>query len=94
MDKLTEAVVTILSLIVGVAILSVLVSPKAQTSQVIQATASGFGNSLAVAMSPVTGQQMNGGQGIITSYPGSIEGARPCNGTTLAPSLKAILSIP
>jgi hypothetical protein len=65
MDKLTEAVVTILSLIIGVAILSVLVSPKAQTSQVIQASASGFGNSLAVAMSPVTGSPTN----INLSYP-------------------------
>lgn len=70
MDKLTEAVVTILSLIVGVAILSVLVSPKAQTSQVIQATASGFGNSLAVAMSPVTGANVN----INTSYPAANSG--------------------
>jgi hypothetical protein len=67
MDKLTEGVVTIFSLIIGVAILSVLVSPKAQTSQVIQATASGFGNSLAVAMTPVTGENVN----INTSYPNS-----------------------
>lgn len=88
MDKLTEAVVTILSLIVGVAILSVLVSPKAQTSQVIQATASGFGNSLAVAMSPVTGQTMNGGQGIITSYPGSNQGGFPTFGGSGMPGFQ------
>jgi len=65
MDKITEAVVTVFTAIIGVAILSVLVSPKAQTSSVIQAVASGFGNDLAVAQSPVTGNAVN----INTSYP-------------------------
>jgi hypothetical protein len=55
MDKITHGVITVFTLIVGVAILSVLVSPKAKTSAVIQATASGFGNDLAVAEAPVTG---------------------------------------
>lgn len=82
MDKLTEGVVTIFSLIIGVAILSVLVSPKAQTSQVIQATASGFGNSLAVAMSPVTGAQTT----INLSYP-SGGGGMPTFGGSGAPAL-------
>lgn len=76
MDKITEAIVTILSLIVGVAILSVLVSPKATTSQVIQATASGFGNDLAVAMSPVTGSQTN----INLTYPNATTGGMPTFG--------------
>jgi len=67
MDKITEGVVTVLTLIIGVAILAILVSPKARTSQVIQATASGFGNDLAVAESPVTGAQTN----INLSYPDS-----------------------
>ena len=71
MDKLTEGVITIFSLIIGVAILSVLVSPKAQTSQVIQSVASGFGNSLAVAQSPVTGNAVQ----INTSYPGGFGNA-------------------
>lgn len=66
MNNITEALVTVATAIIGVAILSVLVSPKSETAQVIQATASGFGNSLAVAMSPVTGAQVN----INTSYPG------------------------
>jgi Na+-translocating ferredoxin:NAD+ oxidoreductase RnfA subunit len=66
-DKLTEAVVTVFTAIIGVAILSVLVSPKAQTSQVVQSVASGFGNSLAVAMTPVTGERVQ----INTSYPSS-----------------------
>ncbi len=65
MDKIVEGGVTILTLIIGVAILSILVSPKAHTSQVIQATASGFGNDLAVAEAPVTGAQTN----INLSYP-------------------------
>lgn len=67
MDKLTEAVVTVFTAIIGVAILSVLVSPKAKTSQVIQSIASGFGNSLAVATAPVTGERVK----IDTSYPAS-----------------------
>lgn len=65
MNSLTEAVLTILMAIVGVAILALLVSPKAKTSEVVQALASGFGNSLAVAQSPVTGNKVN----IDTSYP-------------------------
>ncbi len=67
MDGITEAVVTVFTAIIGVAILSVLVSPKARTSQVIQAVASGFSNSLAVAQSPVTGNPVR----IDTSYPSS-----------------------
>ena len=70
MNQLTEAVVTVFTAIIGVAILSVLVSPKARTSQVIQSVASGFGNSLAVATAPVTGAQVN----IDTSYPGQNNG--------------------
>jgi hypothetical protein len=66
MHEITEAIVTVFTAIVGVAILSVLVSPKATTSQVIQATASGFGNSLAVAEAPVTGANTP----INLSYPG------------------------
>ncbi len=46
---------TIAALIVAVAIVALLVSPKAKTSSVIQASASGFANNLGVAESPVTG---------------------------------------
>ena len=70
MDAIIEAVVTIALAIVGVAILATLVSPKARTSQVIQASASGFSNALAVAQSPVTGNRVR----IDTSYPGSTGG--------------------
>jgi hypothetical protein len=85
MDKLTEGVITILSLIVGVAILSVLVSPKAQTSQVIQSIASGFGNDLAVAQSPVTGNSVS----INTSYPsGGNMGGLPSFGGSGIPTFQ------
>jgi hypothetical protein len=66
MTPLVEAGVTILTAVVGLAIISVLVSRKAQTPQVIQSAASGFGNILGVAESPVTGA----GYGINLSYPG------------------------
>lgn len=66
LDKLTEGIFSILTLIVGVAILAIIVSPKAKTSDVIQASASGFVNSLATAESPVTGEHVN----IVSSYPG------------------------
>lgn len=67
MDKITEAVVTIAMGIIAVAIIATLVSKKANTPAVIQATASGFGNSLAVAESPVTGAQTQ----IDLQYPGT-----------------------
>ena len=67
MDKIVEAATTVFIAIIGVAILATLVSPKAKTSSVIQAIASGFGNDLAVAQSPVTGNAVR----IDTSYPSS-----------------------
>jgi len=71
MNNITEALVTVFPAIIGVAILSVLVSPKAKTAAVIQATASGFGNSLGVAMSPVTGANIQ----YDLSYPQDSNGA-------------------
>lgn len=55
MNALTEAAVSIALAIVGVAILAVLVSNKANTVGVIQAFSSAFGNALGVATAPVTG---------------------------------------
>lgn len=66
MNAITEAVVTIASLIIGVAMISVIVSKNANTTGVIQAGASGFGNALGVAESPVTGANMQFSLG----YPG------------------------
>lgn len=59
MNNTVEAVVTIATAITGVAILAVIVSRKSNTANVIQAAASGFANSLGVAVSPVTGQSYN-----------------------------------
>lgn len=67
MSSMTEGLVTIALAIVGVAILAVLVSKNANTTGVIQAASSGFGNSLAVAESPVTGSATS----INLSYPSS-----------------------
>ena len=59
MNALTEMLVTIGTAIVGVAILSVLVSRKSNTAGVIQAAGSAFGNSLGVAESPVSGTSLS-----------------------------------
>lgn len=71
MGQLTDAALTILMAIIGVAILAVLVSRKSQTIGVIQAASSGFSNALGMAMSPVTGTAAN----INTAYPRSTMGA-------------------
>jgi len=74
MGAITDAGVTILMAIIGVAILAVLVSRKSQTTQVIQAAASGFSNALGMAMTPVTGTSAS----INTAYPSS-----PMGGITI-----------
>lgn len=66
MSKAGETFSAIAVLIIGAAIVSVLVSQNAQTSNVIQAIASGFGNILSVAVSPVSGAQSGG---ISLGYP-------------------------
>lgn len=66
MSTFAEMVTTIALAIVTVAIVSVVVSKKAQTPQVIQASGSAFSNALAVAESPVTGATYH----IDLSYPG------------------------
>jgi len=54
MNSITEGVVTIATAIVGVAILSVLVSKNSQTPQVLGAAGSAFSNALSAANAPVT----------------------------------------
>jgi hypothetical protein len=66
MDEVRQTILGIVGLIVAVAIVSVLVSKKAQTPQVIQAAGSALGNNLGVAESPVTGATYH----IDLSYPG------------------------
>lgn len=67
MDKFVESGTTIVLAIVGLAIISVLVSRKANTAGVIQAGASGLGNDIGVAASPVTGANI----GFSLGYPSS-----------------------
>lgn len=55
MDNFFKMLEGIAGLIVAVALVAVIVSKNADTPQVIQSAASGFGNSLAVAEAPVTG---------------------------------------
>lgn len=59
MNSLTEGIITIALMIGGIALASVLVSRNANTTGVIQAAASGFGNDIAVAQSPVTGSNVS-----------------------------------
>lgn len=54
-DQLISSVVTVLTAIIGVAIIAVLVSRNANTTGVISAGASGFSQALSTALSPVTG---------------------------------------
>lgn len=72
-DQLITSVVTVATAIVGVAIIAVLVSKQANTSQVIGAAGNAFSSSLAAAVSPVTGGSFGGGNfaggiGTIPSY--------------------------
>ena len=55
MTNFWEGVVTIGWAIVTLAMVSVVVSKKAQTPQVIQAAGSAFSNALGIAEAPVTG---------------------------------------
>lgn len=59
MNTLTEGIITIALMIGGIALAAVLVSRNSNTTGVIQASASGFGNDLAVAASPVTGASVS-----------------------------------
>lgn len=54
-NTFTEATVTIVLAIVGLAVVATLVSKNAKTGSIIQNAASGLGNDIAVAQSPVTG---------------------------------------
>lgn len=55
-DQLISSVVTVLTAIVGVAIIAVLVSNKANTAGVLSAGGGAFATALEAAVSPVTGQ--------------------------------------
>ena len=58
-DQLITSIVTVITAIIGVAILAVLVSRQSNTSGVINAAAGGFATDLRAALSP-----LGGGSGI------------------------------
>lgn len=55
MNQVVEPIVTIATAIIGVAILAVLVSNRAQTAGVLTAFGNAFANMLSAATGPVTG---------------------------------------
>jgi hypothetical protein len=59
-DHLITSLVTIATAIIGVAIIAVLVSQRAQTGSVIQAAGQAFSSALNAAESPVTGSGLGG----------------------------------
>lgn len=67
MSTFTEAMVTVLVAIVGLGVVSVLVSRRSQTPQVIQSAGSAFSNALGIAEAPVTGASYTPN----LSYPGT-----------------------
>lgn len=54
-EQLLTAIVTVITAIIGVAILAVLVSRNSQTSTVIKAASAGFATDLTAALSPISG---------------------------------------
>ena len=54
-DKILTEIASIAAMIVGLAIIAVLVSSKAQTGNVISAAAKGFASDIGAAVKPVTG---------------------------------------
>ena len=72
-DNLISSAVTVATAIVGLAIIAVLVSNKAQTGQVIGAAASGFASDLSAATNPFSGGGVGtsiGGGNPLASYGG------------------------
>ncbi len=54
-DQLITSVVTVLTAIIGVAIIAVLVSKNANTAQVLSSGSQAFSSALGTALSPVVG---------------------------------------
>lgn len=60
MDKIGDQIIVILSGVIGLAIVAVLVSQKAQTGNVIAASGNAFASILGAAVAPVTGNSFGG----------------------------------
>jgi hypothetical protein len=61
MNQLVNSITVILTAVIGVAILSVILSKNSQTVGVIKAGSDGFSSILGAAEAPVTGSNMSGG---------------------------------
>jgi hypothetical protein len=59
MGNVSASVVSVIASIIGLAIVAVLVSQKAQTSQVLQGAGSALSKVIAAAVGPVTGSSGN-----------------------------------
>lgn len=57
-DEFATSIVTVLMAIIGVAIIAILISPKAQTSAVLTSGGKAFSQILGAAISPVTGESL------------------------------------
>lgn len=68
MNQIINSVTTILAAVIGLAILSVIVSRQSNTTGVIQAGSTGFSAILGAAEGPVTG---GGGMGAMGGYGGN-----------------------
>lgn len=71
-DQLITSVVTVLTAIIGVAIIAVLVSKQANTVGVIGAGAQGFSSALGTALSPITGATGSMGLGSFSGGGGNL----------------------
>lgn len=69
MSDIWQSLTVIALAIVGVATLAVIVSKNANTVGVVNATGAAFSNSLAVAISPVTGAVTGGASSISSNFP-------------------------
>ena len=76
MNNALSVITAILGAIIGLAILSVLISPNAETSNVVGATGNALANILKAATAPVTGAANNGnlGNNANTSVGGTLSG--------------------
>lgn len=68
MNQIMNGVVVILTAIIGVAILSVLVSRNSNTAGVLAAGSQAFSGALGTALSPVTGAGFGFGNAAMPSY--------------------------
>jgi hypothetical protein len=67
MNQLVNSITVLLSAVIGVAILSVLVSKASNTTGVISAASQGFGSILSAAEGPITGSGSGTGLGTLGS---------------------------